>query len=307
MSEGEDIFLCFAPIKILFNSLKIFLRNKQIFISIFVLATLPLSFLIFSLSISTHQIRSQIYHLEAIARLSSTRFEARHVWHESRDDAIYLLRIKGLFFIPSYILSLIAAIAAVNSTATSFNGKRPSLQTVVTAVKLTWKRPVVATILVYGILLGYAAVSYTSRALTASRGSRFLVQVIGSGIEVYLMAVLSLGVVVSIMEDKLGWEAIKAGSGLMTGRRFCGWVLSGLFVVVSSMIASNLEMMDGQDSLLELSSFSSTVVIEVQDKMGLICLYGLAVLFSYVITTVFYCECRRRNVNRESVEQADTV
>ncbi|KAJ7955725.1 Transmembrane protein [Quillaja saponaria] len=315
MSEAQDIFCCFSPIKILFDSLKIFLRNKQIFFFIFALTTFPLSFLVVSLSISTHQLRSKIYHLEAIAHLASTRFEARHVWEESRGDAVSVLRTKALFFIPCYILSLIAAITAVNSTTSSFNGKRPNLQTAVTAVKLTWKRPVVTTILVYGIMLAYAAVTRTSLALTtASHGSRFLVQAIGSGVELYLMAVLSLGMVVSITEDRFGWEAIKVGSGLMAGRRFCGCVLSGLFVVLSNKIAWNLEtMMDGEDSIVELSrsspgsSTATNVLIEVQDKMGLIGLYGFAVLFSYVITTSFYCDCRRRNVIRELEDEADTV
>lgn len=112
------------------------------------------------------------------------------------------------------------------------------------------------------------------------------------------MAVLSLGLVVSIAEDRFGWEAIRVGSGLMAGRRVSGWVLSGLFVLVSGAIAMDLErIVDGQD-LLSSTSTAMRVVDGVRNKVGLILLYGVVVLWSYIVNTVFYCECRKRHVNR---------
>nr|KYP51409.1 hypothetical protein KK1_026690 [Cajanus cajan] len=79
------------------------------------LTTLPLSTLVISESISTHSLSSQIHHLEALARFAPTRFEARHVWHQSRHDALSLLRTRALFSLPSYLLSLAAALSAVAS------------------------------------------------------------------------------------------------------------------------------------------------------------------------------------------------
>ena len=125
------------------------------------------------------------------------------------------------------------------------------------------------------------------------------------------MAALSVGLVVSIAEDRFGWDAIKVGSALMQGRRFCGWVLSGLFVLVSCVIMWKLDMlMKGRNSLslaTELLSATeltaTTVMIGIQDKMGLICLYGLAVLLSYVITTVFYSDSRIRHPIRDAEDE----
>ncbi|KAI4335473.1 hypothetical protein L6164_014117 [Bauhinia variegata] len=309
MCEGRHrhLLCCTSPAKILWHSLKIFLRNKLIFSSIFAFATLPLSSLVFSLSLSTHALRSQIYHLEAVALLAPTRFEARHVWKESRDDAVTLLRIKALFAIPSYVLSLIAAITAVHSTVLAYNGKAPTSHSALNASKNNWKRPSVTTIFTYVILLAFAPLPRILAALTPSHELRFLVLAIGSGIEIYLVAVLSLALVVSIAEDRFGWDAIKVGSGIMEGSRFCGWVLSGLFVLVSGMIRWNLEvLMDSRNLPSELLSSAvapasklTELMIGIQDKMGMICLYGLAVLFSYVITAVYYCDCRRRHVIRE--------
>lgn len=108
------------------------------------------------------------------------------------------------------------------------------------------------------------------------------------------MAVTSMGLVVSIAEERFGLEAIRVGSGLMRGRRFCGWVLSGLFVLISGLINRRVEfLLNGGDSTV------ATVEIGVWDKTVLICSYGLVVMLSYVITTVFYCDCRRRHGIRE--------
>uniref|UniRef100_F6H9R5 Uncharacterized protein n=1 Tax=Vitis vinifera TaxID=29760 RepID=F6H9R5_VITVI len=161
---------------------------------------------------------------ERVAALSPTRFEARHVWKESRAYTISLVRLNALFFFPCYALSLLAAITAVHSTGLSCNGKRPTLDTALTAVRTTWKKPLVTTICVYAVMLVYVLLQRTLVAAAAEAGGlgpvAVAVALVGLGVEVYLMAVLSLGVVVSVMEERWGWDAIGSGWGLMEGRRF---------------------------------------------------------------------------------------
>ncbi|RHN64808.1 hypothetical protein MtrunA17_Chr4g0073091 [Medicago truncatula] len=105
MCDAGAVWRCFTPFKILFNSLQILTTNKFLFTTIFLLTTLPLSILSIYQSIFTHQLTSQIRHLEALAHFASTHFEARHVWHESRDNAVFLIRIKALFSFPAYVFS----------------------------------------------------------------------------------------------------------------------------------------------------------------------------------------------------------
>jgi hypothetical protein len=318
MSERDDDIIvtqsshCFPPppLSTLLISLKIFLRNKQTFFSIYALATLPLSFLLFSLSLLAHGVKSHVYHLEAMALHSPTGFEARHVWKESRADALSVLKLKAFFFIPNFLLSLVAAVTAVSSTVSACQAQRPTFLSSLNAVKLTWKRPSVTTIFVYAISLLYAQLPRTLAALTGSPGPELLVLLIGLVFEIYLMAVLNLGLVVSIAEDKFGWEAIRNGSGLMAGSRISGWVFSGLFVLVSGEIAMDQEkIMDGQDFSLESSKSTvmKGVAIGVKNKLGLIFLYGVVMLWSYIVNTVFYCECRKRHVVRGVAECVVTV
>ncbi|KAL5840201.1 hypothetical protein ACOSQ4_012809 [Xanthoceras sorbifolium] len=299
--NNDNIKPLFFVLKILYNSLEFFPRNKRISISIFALLTLPLSYLIFSFSLSARPIKAHIYHLEALARFAPTRFEARHVWKESRTEAISLLRLRLLYFLPSYSLSLLSAITAVvSSHSSSSAGKRLSLRAALSHARLSWKRPLVTTICIYAVLLLYTqVVSFVAVVSGNAIGSRMLVWVIGLVLEIYVMAVTGVGLVVSVLEDRFGFDAIRVGSDIMEKRRLCGWVLTSWFVVVSGLIGWKWErmlvtMMDGNAHYRGKEQW--TVVIGGLEKLVLIVLYGIAVLWSYVVTTVFYCECRKRHV-----------
>ncbi|KAH0652196.1 hypothetical protein KY289_029874 [Solanum tuberosum] len=123
---------------------------------------------------------------------------------------------------------------------------------------------------------------------------RVVVEVIGSGLELHMMAVTSLALVVSVNEGMYGFDAIRVGSGLMEGKRVCGWVLSGLFVLFSDLVRG-MEMsmtMDGSD----FKRVESTVVINfLWDNMVWIFLYALMVQWSFVVTTVFYFDLKKRD------------
>ncbi|CAK9166627.1 unnamed protein product [Ilex paraguariensis] len=116
------------------------------------------------------------------------------------------------------------------------------------------------------------------------------------------MAVTSLALAVSITEEQFGFDAIRVGWSLMEGRRLSGWALSGLFVLVSNLISWKVvRKMDSWD----LSKGVSTALVRwLWDNVGWECLYGLVVLWSYVITTVFYWECRRRKAIKDETDSA---
>ncbi|CAK8564235.1 unnamed protein product [Lathyrus sativus] len=289
MFTAAAIWRCFSPFKILFNSLTILSTNKLLFTTLFIFTTLPLSTLTIYQSIFTQPLTSQIRHLEALAHFASTQFETRHVRHESRNDAVFLIRVKALFSIPSYIISLISTLSVVHSSLLASHNITPTIHSAVASFKPNLMRLFATSIFVYAILLAFSSLPLFLTALTGSKSNNF-VFLIGSGLEVYLMAVLSVGLVVSIAEERFGWDAIRVGSGLMEGNRVCGWILSGLFVWVSGLIGSRI---DGEDSF--------------EDKAVVIVCYGFVVLWSYVIMTVFYCECRKRHPIKEfhQIEEGD--
>uniref|UniRef100_A0A7N0VH75 Transmembrane protein n=1 Tax=Kalanchoe fedtschenkoi TaxID=63787 RepID=A0A7N0VH75_KALFE len=298
---------CFLTplVSIHLDSFRILLTNLKLFLFIFLLTSLPLASIIQVIAASTHSLQSQIRHLETLALYASTRFEARHVWQESRQDAISLIRFKAVFLLPFLCLSLVSAVAVCSSVVLGLAGKRPSLTAALTSVIVNWKRPLATSLVVYSIQLGFAAVL---RVMEAS-GAGVVAAAVGAGVEVYVMAVMGLALVVSVNEDVVGWEAVVCAFGLMKGRRMVGWVLSGSILFMSSLVGWKMEgLMDEGEFFKEYSPGRSKIMIVMMsfgDELGLVLLLGLVVLWSYVVTAVFYCECRRNNVVSVSVVKSE--
>lgn len=120
-----------------------------------------------------------------------------------------------------------------------------------------------------------------------------------------MISILSLSLVVSIAEERFGFDAIRAAAGLMADRRLSGSILTAMFLLASSSISSEMEgLMDGVDHWMRsTAAVTSNVAISVGDKIGLIFLYGMVILSGYVVTTVFYCECRKRDFVRADNEE----
>lgn len=115
------------------------------------------------------------------------------------------------------------------------------------------------------------------------------------------MAITGLGLVVSVVEERYGFDAVKEGMALMKGRRITGLALAGVFVFLSSFIGHGMEKL-AKELDVDSSSGSwwrSVVVSGGWDGWKLVCMYGAEVVVSYVVVTVFYCECRKRHGNND--------
>ncbi|XP_052181868.1 uncharacterized protein LOC127794660 [Diospyros lotus] len=175
-------------------------------------------------------------------------------------------------------------------------------------VRLAWKRALATSICVYVVMLGFVHAWRTLVPLLEAQTSSLLAGFavgIGVAMETYLAAVLSLAMVVSILEDRAGWEAVRIGSGLMEGRRISGWVLSGGLGLVSGMINRKLEeKMEGQDVM---RGGWTAVMKWLGENAGLVGWFGLVVEWSYIVTSVFYFESRRRKLGVEEEKSSDAV
>ncbi|KAF8033839.1 hypothetical protein BT93_C0182 [Corymbia citriodora subsp. variegata] len=300
MTERDDAvslrarcLAAFSPVKTLLDSVAVLLRHKRLFLSLFAAAALPLSLLLFSLAVSSYPIQSRVLQLESLARLAPTRFESRQVLKESRELALSLLRLRAAYSLPSVALSLTAAVSAVSSSHSSLSGKRPTLRSSLSPAREKFPRAFATAICVYASMWIYLSIPAALVAATDSRGARFLFVVAGLAAEIYLAAVLGLGMVVSVLEERFGWGAIRVGWGLMEEKRWSGCALSGFFAALTGWIWRAAEVkMDGQD----WTSVEGMVrwTVGIRWRAWLIPAYGGLVLWSYVAATVFYCECGRR-------------
>ncbi|KAK5829695.1 hypothetical protein PVK06_013488 [Gossypium arboreum] len=280
-SSSSSVFF-----KLFSDPIKIFFRNKHVLIPVLLFLTLPLSFLLFSLSLTSRPIKRHIFHLESVAFTSSTRVEADHILKESRYESLSLFRLKLLYFLPSSILSLLAFVATVHVTSHSH---RPSFLTTADAFKRCWKRVLVTSACSYALLLLYVQLPQLFYAVFRNHPRISLpILLIGSGFEVYLMGVLGLGLVVSALEEKFGWDAFRVGSELMVGRRVCWWWVTCMLVAISGWIGNRFEKLtDGEDSV--------QWVVMGWETVGLWWFYGFLVIWSLMVTTVFYCDCKRNH------------
>ncbi|XVF34296.1 hypothetical protein REPUB_Repub18cG0047300 [Reevesia pubescens] len=272
-------------LKLFSDPFKIFFQNKHILLPIFFFLALPLSFLLFSLSFSSRPLKRQIFHLESVAALTSTRFEARHVLKESREESLSLLRLKLLFSFPSSVLSLLSFISTVHVTALSLSPLlRPSFLSTADALKLAWKRVVVTSLCSYAFFLLYIQLPLLFAAAFRNHPRLSLpILLIGYGFEIYLMGVLALGLVVSALEEKFGWDAFRVGFDLMAGRRVCWLCVTCMLVAVSGWIGNRFEKLtDGEDAV---KSGVWTVVMG-WETVGLLWFYGLLIIWSFIVTTV---------------------
>lgn len=294
--EPNNLFLL---AKIIFNSFKIFLiSTKKNSFFIFFFLPFPLSFLLFLFSFLTIPLKNRIQHLEEVSIYSSIHVESTHLLEEANKEAKSLLFLKILFFFPIFLLSFFTAITMVNIAFSICSNGKPTIQAAFTAIKAAWIRVLVTTTCIYVTMLACTIVPGMLVAFLETRPFvRVVVEVLGPGLELHMMAVTSLALVVSINEGMYGFDAIRVGSGLMEGKRVCGWVLSGLFVLFSGFIHGTMEMslamvMNGSD----FERVASTVVIKLLwDNVVWIFLYALVVQWSFVVTTIFYFDLKKRD------------
>ncbi|OIT28477.1 hypothetical protein A4A49_39851 [Nicotiana attenuata] len=278
----------------IFTSLKIFFSTKKLSFYIFAFISFPLSLFLFLFSFVTYPLKNSIQHLEELSLFSPILVESGHVLEEANKEAKSLLFLKVLFFFPTFLLSFFTAIAAVNVAFSVCPKGKPTVLTVFTAVKTAWKRVLVTTMCVYATMLACTVGPGMLIAFFKTYPFiRVVIVVLGSGLELHLMAVTSLALVVSVNEGKYGFDAIRVGSSLMQGKRICGWVLSGLFVLFSGIVRGMMEMsMNGWDFV----RVESTVVIKLLlDNLVWIFLYALVVQWSFIVTTVFYFDLKKRD------------
>ncbi|WRX34311.1 hypothetical protein QQP08_026798 [Theobroma cacao] len=117
------------------------------------------------------------------------------------------------------------------------------------------------------------------------------------------MGVLGLGLVVSALEETYGWDAIRVGSDIMAERRFCWWLVTGMLVAVSGWTGNQFEKLtDGEDSVKS----GIWTVVKGWETVGLSWFYGVVVIWSFIVTAVFYCDCKKRLINKD-INEAPSV
>ncbi|XP_021755878.1 uncharacterized protein LOC110721071 [Chenopodium quinoa] len=310
ISKSNFLFTNFlTPLfSIFLDSLKIiFLHNPNLYLILYTVTTLPLAILITSNSVSATPrfLKSHIARLQWLVDVVPIWMEAANIQDESRADSKKLLRRKLLHGVPIFLLSFIALTTIVVSTHAALRRKKKvTLRTAISALRVRWSPPILTCLFNFIAWVGWAHLDPIVNRVAVEYWYLTAAQV---AVEVYLMSVFAVGLVVSVVEGRVGYEAIWVGWGLMKGRRVCGWVLAGLILSISGFIGRQMiGVINGEDLANDSGGYTWTAEMRFGCMVGLVVLLGWFVLWSYVIFAVLYFDCRKRNVIKEE-EQLDII
>lgn len=296
---------CLSPLFTIFlDSLKIiFLQNPKLFFTIYVFNIVPLSILLTASSLSSAPrfLKSHIARLEWLVHVVPIWMEAANIQDESRADVAKLLRRKFLYGVPVLGLSLVALVTLVVATYGAYRKKnKVTMRAAMSALRVRWAPPLLTCLVNFIAWVAWAHLDPIINKVAVKCWYLTAAQVV---VEVCFMSVFGLALVVSVVEGRAGFGAVWVGWGLMKGRRVCGWVLSGLILLISGFIGREMVgAMYGDDLEVVNGGYTWTAEMRFGSMVGLVVLLGWLMLWSYVMFAVLYFDCRKRHVIREDEE-----
>lgn len=288
---------------ILRESFKTIKRNGKLLAPVLVLV-----FLLFS-----HLEFAQTYLLEPVAKDFSSQL-AKHpnlmqnlgnnLHQTDYADAINDLRevLMGKLFILtlSSIISLVFLVATVSSSSEAYVAKVLDLKEMILKIKKSWKKPILTSFYMIFITLGSIfALTFSFGIISIlaadSSWAYLFYGVISISILVlgfYFSALWMMSLVVSVLEDVGGLNAITRARELMKGKK----VQASLIIVLFAVIYGFAHLLTDAVTSYTLDKWSR-LAISIPFTTGLNCALKL---LSYVVFTVFYHELKERSDEKES-------
>ncbi|KAJ8634692.1 hypothetical protein MRB53_008959 [Persea americana] len=178
--------------------------------------------------------------------------------------------------------------------AASYSSKQLNLKELILTIARTWKRPLVTSLYIALLGIGYAMLLMPLIVLLVgtAKGSVIfivfgvLIALLLLCLSIYLGAIWNLGLVISVVEERFsGMKALGRAEELIKGRKLQGFVLSLLLALIY-WVFTGLSVFKAVDINL---AKATRLVIELV-FMNVICLWQL---FLCMVFTVFYFQCKK--------------
>ena len=201
---------------------------------------------------------------------------------------------ETIFILVTYALSLFLTVAMIYATAASYSSKQLNLKELILTIARTWKRPLVTSLYIALLGIGYAMLLMPLIVLLVetAKGSVIfivfgvLIALLLLCLSIYLGAIWNLGLVISVVEERFsGMKALGRAEELIKGRKLQGFVLSLLLALIY-WVFTGLFVFKAVDINL---AKATRLVIELV-FMNVICLWQL---FLCMVFTVFYFQCKK--------------
>ncbi|KAL0316586.1 UNVERIFIED_CONTAM: hypothetical protein Sradi_5536800 [Sesamum radiatum] len=207
------------------------------------------------------------------------------------DDFARLLALQTAFILVVSIISFLSSVSTVLVSAVSYNSKTLTLKDLFSGIWTTWTRPLITTLYVLGLAIGYFVVVAMLAAPLLMYSSRVtfwaavLLGITSSIFYLYLFVAWGLAVVVSVVEGCYGMEALAKSAALVKGKRVHGFLLNVSVNIVLLVIYEAYRVIFGHKGLMNTTMYALFVAsVASFAKMLLVAAY-----------TVLYYHCKKHH------------
>ncbi|XP_057510853.1 uncharacterized protein LOC130793222 [Actinidia eriantha] len=284
---------CLGILPIAIEALKIIIRNGAAAASIFVSAFFLYSLLAYGNILLLAPTLTDLVSDSAILskNLEGTTKIDEGTWRHIR----HFLLLGMVDWFLSCVIWVMFLVPSIFLSSDAYNGKKVNTKELLLRIGARWKRPVITGfyMALISISINLLFLIWIGIILVAAKGFLLVALImaaliVGVYCYLYLGAVWMLSLVVSVLEDgSCGLKAIDRAGELMRGKRLQGCIIKLLFVLTSGTIYTLAFAMNKKiEAAIQMPMF---IVIP---QIFLICAFKF---FVFVMFTVFYHECKKRD------------
>ncbi|BFG20797.1 hypothetical protein CerSpe_070710 [Prunus speciosa] len=299
-------FMLLELVGTLRESQKLFFRNVKLMSCIFLLIISLSSILFLSCMLS---IKPPITDFALKARLlpatSPGTPEFANLLSTLKGELRLFVGLEWIFVIAFCFSSLFFATASILASAVTYCGKDMSIKELLSRAVKSLKRPFLTWFYITLLRLGYylfliaflvSLVLILDLTFTEPSLSSIIILLPAIVFEAYLAVVWNLALVVSVLEEKCGIEALGKAGQLIKGLRMRGLFLNLLFVALSYLVSHGVH------------KFGKTVMSSNAAMIPLLLLNSIScliIMFNLMAYTVLYHDCKATH-GEELEMQGDT-
>ncbi|PIA58869.1 hypothetical protein AQUCO_00400014v1 [Aquilegia coerulea] len=276
-------------------------RNKKIFLFIILSTLIPYSLLIFATIYSLTTIITDLS-MNAIPLVGMNPKSAQYVkqFFMMKEDFMLIILVEIIFFLLMSAVSLFSMVATIHVSAMSYLERDLTLKELSLKLKKNWIRPMITWFYFTLMSAGYLVVVLPLYVLLVlNKGS---VAVVAIGIvlfllviflNIYLVIIWMLSLVISVLEDCYGLQALGKGEQLMKGRKGVGFGLTFISVI----------LLGANAFVAMISKHHQTVTVRFSVMYIMLTLAILVKILSMMMYTIFYFDCKQCHGEHVEIEE----
>ena len=209
-----------------------------------------------------------------------------------KKDVKLFVGLEWIFILATSITSLFSASITILAAGVTHIGEDMSIKDLLLRIVKSWKRPFVTWFYITLLDLGFGFLTWATVSsfmlffegpFTSLPPYFWVILSLAMVFKIYLAVVWNLALVVSVLEERRGIDALGRAGKLVKGLKLRGFLLNILFGLLSSVAVPGFKLTNGKQS----TALRVAIVLFFFN-----CLL-LVTMFAMMAFTVFYYECKK--------------